>query len=169
MAPELRKFAAGTAPPGWNRHLWKILALGLSQQSGSPRPNRGGRPPTTKRWGHAENKEPAPLASQRAFLSSSLPPLGRRRVFPFHRTDPAVKAHRCSSACLRLQGETDKRLQRRNGWRGNWRWAKWGSESSLQNRLGRRQPHQLQKQRKEMRLGGLSVLAFLHPPGAYGE
>lgn len=71
MAPELRKFAAGTAPPGWNRHLWKILALGLLQQSGSPLPNRGGRPPTTERWGPAENKEPASLASQRAFLSAS--------------------------------------------------------------------------------------------------
>lgn len=118
MAPELRKFAAGTAPRVWNRHLWKILALGLSQQSGSPRPNRGGRPPTTKRWGYAENKEPASLASQHAFLASTQPPLGRRRVFPFHRTDPAVKAHGCSSACLRLRGETDKRPQEGKGGAG---------------------------------------------------
>lgn len=84
----------------------KSWRWGFCKQSGSPRLNRGGRPPTTTRWGHAENKKPASLASQHAFLSSSQPPLGRRRVFPFHRTDPAVKAHGCSSACLRLQGET---------------------------------------------------------------
>lgn len=168
MAPELCKFAAGTAPSGWNRHLWKIPALGLSQQSGSPRPNRGGRPPTTKRWGHAKNKEPASPASQSAILWSSQPPLDRRRVFPFHRTDPAVKAHGCSSACLRLQGETDKRPQEGKGGLGTG-WGQNGdsrllhicSESSLQNRLGRRRSHQLHMLRKEMLLGGLSVPASL--------
>lgn len=155
MAPELRKFAAGTAPPGWNRHLWKILALGLSQQSGSPRSHRGGRPPMTKWWGHAENKEPTSPAPQPALLSSSQPPLCRRLVSPFHRTDPAVKAHGCSSACLRLLGESSKQEDDRKtgGEQLGALNSSFCSESNLQNPLGRTRPHQPQILRKETRLG----------------
>lgn len=147
-------------PPSWNRHLWKILALELSQQSGSPSTNRGGRPPTTKKWGHAENKEPASLAPQSSLISGSQPPLCGWRVFLFHRTDPAVKAHGCSSARLRLSSESARRprgeggRETGGGQTGDSRLLRICWESNLQNLLDRRRTHQLQMQLKETRLSG---------------
>lgn len=118
-------------PSGWNRHLWKILALGFSQQNGSPWPNRWGRPPMIKRWVHEENQEPASLAPQPAFLSGSQPPLCRRRVFPFHRTDPAVKAHRLQQRLPASPGRNRQATARMRGWWRNWRGQPEAPDSSI--------------------------------------
>lgn len=86
---------AGAATCGkasrWGSRGW--VARPAAPRRGSPSLSSGiGRYTPRRPRG---NQAPSP-----PFLSGSHPPQDQRRVFPIHRTDPAVKARGCSVACL---------------------------------------------------------------------
>lgn len=95
-----RQVCSGHRAPGLEEPLvGKPRAGALAAESWPARPR--GSPSLSSGVGRcSKSARGHPRSPSPPFCSGSHLPLIRRRVLPIHRTDPAVKAPSCSSACL---------------------------------------------------------------------